>query len=138
MSVTVGKLRFLDSMQFMADSLDNLVRYNDNFPITNEYELEIRKGVYPYEYMDSWGKFKEPLPPKEAFYSTLNEEGISDEDYQRAKEVWTKYDCQHMGDYHDIYLYSDVTLLADVFQNFRKMCMDYYAWTQPISTQHPG
>ena len=68
--------------------------------------------------MSTWTpgiNLREPLPPKEAFYSTLNEEGISDEDYQRAQEVWDKYDCQHMGDYHDIYLYSDVTQLADVF-----------------------
>ena len=127
MSVTVGKLKFLDSMQFMADSLDNLVKYNkDNLPITKEFDLETKKGVYPYEYMDSWDKFKEPLPPKEAFYSTLNESDISDGDYQRAKEVWTTYDCKNMGDYHDIYLYSDVTQLADVFQNFRSMCMEYY------------
>ena len=127
MSVTVGKLKFLDSMQFMADSLDNLVKYNKgNLPITHEFDLEECKGVYPYEYMDSWDKFKEPLPPKEAFYSTLNESGISDEDYQRAQEVWKKYDCKNLGDYHDIYLYSDVTQLADVFQNFRSMCMEYY------------
>ena len=127
MSVTVGKLRFLDSMQFMADSLDNLVKYNkDNLKITKEFDLEAKKGVYPYEFMDSWDKFKEPLPGKEAFYSTLNEEGISDEDYQRAQEVWEKHNCQNMGDYHDIYLYSDVTQLADVFQNFRGMCGEYY------------
>ena len=127
MSVTVGKLKFLDSMQFMADSLDNLVRYNKgSLNITKEYDLEECKGVYPYEYMDSWDKFKEPLPPIEAFYSTLNESAVSKEDYQRAQEVWEKYDCKNMGDYHDIYLYSDVTQLADVFQNFRSMCMEYY------------
>ena len=128
MSVTVGKLKFLDSMQFMADSLDNLVKYNKgNLPITQEFDLEMQKGVYPYEYMDSWEKFLEPqLPPLEAFYSTLNECGINTEDYQRAQEVWKKYDCKNLGDYHDIYLYSDVTQLADVFQNFRRMCMEYY------------
>ncbi|XP_031549086.1 uncharacterized protein LOC116286658 [Actinia tenebrosa] len=75
--------------------------------------------------MDSWERFEEPLPPKEHFYSTLNESGISDEEYQHAVDVWQKYDCQNMGEYHDIYLRSDVVLLADVFQSFRKMAMEY-------------
>ena len=48
-----------------------------------------RKGVYPYEYMDSWERFEETrLPPKEAFYSKLNMEGISDKDYEHAQQVW--------------------------------------------------
>ncbi|XP_031558177.1 uncharacterized protein LOC116294670 [Actinia tenebrosa] len=125
MSVTVGKLKFLDSQQFMADSLANLVKYNTNFPISSKYGAE-RKGVYPYEYMDSWERFQESLPSKDCFYSTLNESGIKDEEYQHALDVWQKHDCQTMGDYHDIYLRSDVVLLADVFQSFRKMAMEYY------------
>ncbi|XP_031572498.1 uncharacterized protein LOC116306562 [Actinia tenebrosa] len=76
--------------------------------------------------MSSWKKFKEPLPPKEAFYSTLAETGLKDEEYQHALDVWKKHSCKDMGDYHEIYLRSDVVLLADVFQSFRKMAMEYY------------
>ncbi|XP_031559466.1 uncharacterized protein LOC116295702 [Actinia tenebrosa] len=126
MSVTIGKLKFLDSQQFMADSLANLAKYNEDSPISDEYDAE-RKGVYPYEYMDSWERFEEQqLPPQEAFYSTLNEAGISDDEYAYAQEVWEKRACRNLGDYHDVYLLSDVVLLADVFQSFRKMSMSYY------------
>ncbi|XP_031550573.1 uncharacterized protein LOC116288002 [Actinia tenebrosa] len=125
MSVTVGKLKFLDSQQFMADSLVNRVKYNTDFPISSQYGAE-RKGVYPYEYMDSWERFEEPLPSKERVYSTLTESGIKDEEYQHALDVWQKYGCRTRGNYHVIYLRSDVVLLADVFQSFRKMAMEYY------------
>ena len=76
--------------------------------------------------MDSWDTFKAPLPPKEAFYSSLRNEHITDAQYEHAKAVWQKHDCRNMADYHDIYLLSDVVLLADVFQSFRKMCLSYY------------
>ncbi|XP_031553328.1 uncharacterized protein LOC116290437 [Actinia tenebrosa] len=123
MSVTIGKLKFLDSQQFMADSLANLAKYNEDSPISDEYGAE-RKGVYPYEYMNCWERFEETqLPPQESFYITLNEAGISDAEYSYAQEVWVKYDCKNIGDYHDVYLLSDVVLLADVFQSFRKMAM---------------
>ena len=82
-----------------------------------------RKGVYPYEYMDSWEKFKETkLPVKEAFYSKLNMKGISDKDYEHAQQVWERITPESenvtLGDYHDVYLATDVLLLADVFENF--------------------
>ena len=69
---------------------------------------------------------KQMLPSKEAFYSTLKGEGISDEDYSHAKHVFKRFHCQHLGDYHDLYLKSDVLLLADVFENFRDICLEYY------------
>ncbi|MEN0016512.1 MAG: DNA polymerase, partial [Bacteroidota bacterium] len=125
MSVTIGGLRFLDSMQFMGASLESLAKSAPALPISDKHGAE-RKGVYPYEWMDGWDKFKEVLPPKEAFYSRLRRENISDEDYEHAKDVWKRHGCQNMGDYHDIYLLSDVTLLADVFQGFREMCKGYY------------
>ncbi|XP_057291902.1 uncharacterized protein LOC130614489 [Hydractinia symbiolongicarpus] len=82
------------------------------------FRLMFRKGVYPYEYMDSWRRFKETdLPPKEAFYSKLNMKGISDNDYEHTKTVWNfiaqKGAEVNMGDYHDMYLVTDVLLLAD-------------------------
>ena len=76
--------------------------------------------------MDDWSKSEEQLPPKDCFYSTLNEQDITDEEYQHALDVWDKHTCNNLGDYHEVYLMSDVVLLADVFQNFRKMSMDYY------------
>ena len=84
------------------------------------------KGVYPYDYMDSFNKFNEKLPLKEEFYSILNDEHISDEDYQHAQNVWNTFSLNNMGQYHDLYLKSDILLLADVFENFRKTCLEYY------------
>lgn len=92
-----------------------------------------RKGVYPYEYIDSFDKFNETqLPPKEAFYSKLNMTGISDRDYEFAQHVWNRITPEHdeigvtLGDYHDRYLRTDVLLLADVFETFRETCMELY------------
>ena len=77
--------------------------------------------------MDSFEKFKQTeLPTKEQFYSTLNNECITDKDYQHAQNVWNTFKLQSMGEYHDLYLKSDVLLLADVFENFRKTCIQYY------------
>ena len=76
----------------------------------NKFVLLLRKGVYPYEYMDSWEKFDETtLPAKEAFYSKLNLENISDEDYLHAQKVWVwkVFEISNLGDYHDLYFQSD-------------------------------
>ena len=80
-------------------------------------ELLIRKGIYPYEYMDSWDKFKETsLPSIEKFYSNLNMSGVSDGDYEYACRVWREFGIRNMGEYHDLYLRTDVVLLANVFK----------------------
>ena len=84
----------------------------------------LRKGVYRYEYMDSWGKFDEtPLPPKKDFYSNLNLEDISDEDYVHAQKVWNVFEITNLGEYHDLYVQSDTVLLSDVYENFRNMSL---------------
>ena len=86
-----------------------------------------QKGVYPYDYVSSIDKFSETqLPPKTEFYSKLNDEDISDSDYQHALNVWNTFNCKTIRDYHDLYLKSDVLLLADVFENFRATCLNHY------------
>ena len=132
-SFSLGQLRFIDSAQFLLAPLDKLVKANlpVTFQITAQYEqrreLLLRKGVYPYEHMDSWERFADTqLPPKASFYSKLTGEHISDEDYVHAQNVWEACDCQNMGDYCDLYCRTDVLLLADVFETFRKTCMKHY------------
>ena len=93
----------------------------------NKYILLLRKGAYPYEYMDSSERFKETsLPDKEALYSNLNMEDITDVNYKYAKIVFKNLINKNLGDYHDLYVQSDTLLLADVFENFRNMCIKVY------------
>ena len=128
------ELRFIDSYKFLQTSLANLVKnlHPDDFYNTKEIfrenvDLLTRKGVYPYDYVSSIEKLSETqLPPKEEFYSKLNDECISDDDYQHAINVWNTFKCKTIRDYHDLYLKSDVLLLADVFENFRKTCLHHY------------
>ena len=127
-------LTFIDSFQFMSSSLEKLVSNlpKDAFKYTSqqykgkEFDLMVRKGVYPYDYMDSFEKFNTELPAKEDFHSILNDENISNEDYQHAQNVWEVFKLNNMGQYHDLYLKSDILLLADVFENFRRTCLEYY------------
>ena len=127
-------LTFIDSFQFMGSSLEKLVsnlprqslKYTSQKFKGKKLDLMVRKGVYPYDYMDSFDKFNEQLPKKEEFHSILNNEHISDEDYKHAQNVWNTFSPKNMGEYHDLYLASDVLLLADVFENFRKTCLEYY------------
>ena len=128
------EIRFIDSFKFLQTSLANLVGnlQPDDFQNTKEImkdnvDLLVRKGVYPYDYVSSLEKLAEThLPTKEQFYSKLNDEDISDDDYQHAQNVWNTFKCQSIRDYHDLYLQSDVLLLADVFENFRKTCLKHY------------
>ena len=93
----------------------------------NKFVLLLRKGVYPFEYMDTWERFNEiSLPSKEDFYSNLNMEDISDIDYRHANNVFKRFKLENLGDYHDLYMQSDTLLLADVFNNFRDMCIKEY------------
>ena len=128
-------MRFLDSFRFMASSLDNLaktmpkekfINVAANFP-QDKLEYVVRKGVFPYDYVDSMDKLNlESLPTKEEFYSRLNESDISDQEYAFAQKVWQEFDCKTLGEYSDLYLKIDVLLLADIFENFRNVCMQHY------------
>ena len=131
--------RFIDSFKFMSYGLDSLVKNltgngtDDSRIIHTKTRFQektplcLRKGVYPYDYMDSPEKLSETqLPPKSAWYSKLNKKDITDEDYNHAQEIWKEFGMTTMKDYHDLYLELDVLLLADVFENFREVCLDNY------------
>ena len=113
---------------------------NLRFSLTDEqFRLLLRKGVYPYEYMDDWSKFEEKqLPPKEEFYSNLNLSGISECDYDHAQRVWKEFDMKSLGEYDDLYLKTDVLLLANVFETFRKTCLEHYALDPAHFYTSPG
>ena len=129
------EIRSIDSFKFMVSSLDKLTANLDeaSFQCVNRFfhcqavDLVRRKGVYPYDYVDSITKLSETkLPPQEQFYSELNHSSISDEDYEHARKVWKYFDMKTMKDYHDLYLKTDVLLLADVFENLRNVCVENY------------
>ena len=105
----------------------------------NKFELLLRKGVYPYEYMDSLKRFKEEsLPDKEFFYSELNKEDIADECYGHAQKVWDALNIKNLGEYYDLYVQSDTALLADVFENFRDKCIEIYELDPAHFLSAPG
>ena len=86
----------------------------------NKSILLLRKGAYPYEYIDNWERFDETsLPNNESFYSNLNMQNIDDIDYRHGNNVFKKFKLKNLGEYHDLYVQSDTLLLADVFENFR-------------------
>ena len=93
----------------------------------NVFFLLLRKGVYPYQYMDSWSRLNEiSLPDKKDFYSRLNMENITDIDYRHAMKVFKEFKMNNLGDYHDLHVQSDTLLLADIFENFRNMSLETY------------
>jgi hypothetical protein len=106
--------------EFVKDPNQSKVPFVDDAHTEYLVNLLSRKGVYMYDYMDSFKRFEETqLPAKTAFYSKLGKCHISAEDYAHAQQVWTAFNCQTIQDYHDLYLKTDVLLLADVFENFR-------------------
>ena len=105
----------------------------------NKFILLLRKGVYPYEYMDNWERFDETsLPNKESFYSNLNMENIDDTDYRHGNNVFKRFKLKNLGEYHDLYVQSDTLLLADVFENFRNTCIKVYELDSAHFLSLPG
>ena len=97
------------------------------YPNEKERKLLTKKGVYPYSHMDSMERFEETsLPPDKAFYDDLQDKPISKKQRKHADNVWNGLGCTSMRDYHDHYLRSDILLLADVFETFRKMSLETY------------
>jgi hypothetical protein len=137
-SFFIDHLRFIDSFQFMSSSLETLTENlkktgMKSFRHTSKYfpsellDLVTRKGVCPYDYIDSFSKFDETcLPPKIQFYSQLNGSHVSSDDYEHAKNVWSKFNCETLRDYLRLYLKVDILLQVDVFETFRDICMNKY------------
>ena len=112
-------------MLFINSSLDKLVKnlISEDFKYLSgvfsgeKLELVQKKGVYPYEYFNNFKKFKESkLPDIDKFFSLLKDCGISEKEYQRACNVWKVFEIKTLGQYHDLYLKTDVLLLCDVFE----------------------
>ena len=139
------EIRFLDTFAFMADSIENLTENLKKDALTidekrkvfkntskyfkddEQFLLMIKKGIYPYDYIDSYDKFDECLlPKKKHFYSKLNDSKCSEEEYKHALKVWRVFECNKFLDYHNIYLKSDVLLLSDIWENFRNVCYKIY------------
>ena len=89
--------------------------------------------------MDDWDKFRQTvLPPSEAFYSKLAMAGVTKEDYEHMNRVWREFGINNLGEYHDLYLCTDVILLANVFEAFRKVCLDNYGLDPAHFYMAPG
>ena len=141
------KIVFKDSLKFMSSSLGSLVNNlpKNGFKNISKYytpeqvELIKQKGFYPYEYIDLEEKFNEPkLPPQEAFYSKLSGKGITEKNYKHAWNVWNTFKMKTFKDYHKLYNETDVLLLADVFENFRNLCLKIYGLDPVYYYTAPG
>lgn len=134
------RLRFIDSFRFMASSLDQLAsllpfekkkilrKEHSRYGLSeDQIKMLSRKGILCYEFIDSWDKLKQTtIPLKDQFHSSLTNSVISDENYAFVQQVWNEFNIQDLGEYTDLYLKTDVLLLADVFENFRANCYVIY------------
>ena len=132
------ELRFIDSSKFMSSNLDSLTRNlvsggKQLFGFVefsqSQYDLLTRKGIYPY---------KTQLPSIEAFYSNVNMSNVSEVDYKHAQRVWKEFSIKDLGEYHDLYLRTDVHLLANVFEAFRDTCLEHYKLNPAHFYTSPG
>ena len=128
------EIRFLDSMQFISGSLDAISKnYSNDFKITRSHfppetwNLISQKGVLPYNYLDNFEKLNETkLPNIEEFFDIDKLKHCSQEDYDKANQIWNMFQCKTIKDYLAIYLKCDVLILADIIECFRNMCLQYY------------
>ena len=129
------RLQFVDTMHFMASSLEKLAKNLDRsmFKHSSKYfssdklDLMLKKGIYPYKYMNDTEKLNETqLPPIEKFYSSLSDSNITEAEYEHAKTVFEKFKCRNLGEYTELYCKSTVLLLADVFENFIDVWLEKY------------
>ena len=129
------KIIFKDSLKFLLSGLEALVNNlpEDAFKNLNKYftpkqaKLLKQKGFFPYDYMDDIEKLKHPKPPpQKAFYSKLTGKGINNNNYEHVLRVWKTWNMKTLKDYLELYNETDVLLLADVFENFRDLCLKNY------------
>ncbi|MDR3549972.1 MAG: hypothetical protein P4L31_01035, partial [Candidatus Babeliales bacterium] len=156
LTITLDNFKFIDSFSFLSISLEKLVEttlkdaksiphtfkhthqlcesISKSYPVDKAYlayftmmGMLCRKGVYPYDYMDSLQRFNETeFPSQSDFYSQLSKSEISTDDHEFGAKVYKTFKCNNLGDYHDLYLKTDITLLADVFNNFRTLSLKSY------------
>jgi hypothetical protein len=151
------EIRFIDSFGFMNTSLDSLAKninkdcknisdrrkafrnLSKQYPNDLHFELMTKKGIYPYDYIDSYDKFSDTeLPSIQQFYNTLTDSHCSEKDYKQAKLVWKAFDCKTFLDYHNLYLTVDVLLLADIWETFRATCYKIYGLDADYYYTAPG
>lgn len=134
------RFRFIDSLRFMASSLDQLAsllpfekkkilkKEHSKYGMSEEQiKMLSRKGILCYDYIDSWEKLNQTsIPLKSQFHSKLYDSDISDDNYAFVEQVWGEFNIGTLGQYTDLYLKTDVLLLADVFENFRATCYEIY------------
>ena len=142
---SVGGLRFFDSLNFLQGSLDSLVGATPKealkvtSTIPKAANCFTKRGSTLTSTWTRGGGFSETkLPGKKKFYSKLNDEHITDEEYAHVQTVWEAFGCKMLDDYHDLYVKTDVTLLADVFENFRNLCQEQYGLDPAHYYTSPG
>lgn len=143
---SIGPFRFIDSFKFLTCSLEKLATnvsdfhyMTEHFPNNEQRKLLTKKQVFPYDWLTNPDKLNETsLPSKDAFFNKLNNEGINDADYEHAQTVFKKLGCKSFKDYHDLYLTTDVLLLTDIFEHFRKMCLQFYKLDPVYYCSLPG
>ena len=141
------KIVFKDSLKFMASSLEALVNNLPEGALNNlnkyftskQVKLLKQKGFFPYDYMDSIEKLKDPTPPpQKAFYSKLTGKGINNYNYNHVLNVWKTWNMKTFKEYLELYNVTDVLLLADVFENFRDICLKNYGLDPVYYYTAPG
>ena len=141
------KIIFKDSLKFMASSLEALVNNLPEGALNNlnkyftpqQVKLLKQKGFFPYDYMDSIEKLKDlKPPPQKAFYSKLTGKGINNYNYNHVLNVWKTWKMKTFKEYLELYNVTDVLLLADVFENFRDICLKNYGLDPVYYYTAPG
>ena len=141
------KIVFKDSLKFMASSLEALVNNLPEGALNNlnkyftskQVKLLKQKGFFPYDYMDDIEKLKDTEPPpQKAFYSKLTGKGINNYNYNHVLNVWKTWNMKNFKEYLELYNVTDVLLLADVFENFRDICLKNYGLDPVYYFTAPG
>ena len=139
------KYKYLSCNKNYQEKLNEKLKqkFENTFKLSNndakKFMLLLRKGVYPYDHTNEWERFKEiALPKKEKLYNRLNIEDITEVDYVHAKRVYKDFEIKNLGEYRDLYLKSNVLLLADVFKNFRKTGLEIYELDPAKFISTPG